>query len=849
MNARHNKLRQQSILVLVLFSFLFSIFSPAFAGNQSPLTTIEASYQRAYQAYLSSVVSGASSDEIQKNLDAYLKVYGEYLKTQSPKGPVQNPVTSSYSTGSGAALKTADQQALSATSIATGPQSLIKTTQSWLGKIFTKAKQILFGGEKNAMPLPEKILWNIGKALVPAFGVMFSAALLVSVSPLLMIFGGIAVGASLGGLLTYSYEKRMNSKYRETPKENGKIWRDVAVQAAVDAVIAPFNLATVGLFGMIGPTVGAAIGRVALTQAGLTFAGSAVSSGVGGLVKHAFATNYFHYPEKIASDEKKIDDMLDAHIAAGTTLSDAELKELDRLRADIDSMKSEDYTPADLGKDLKRAAVSAVISGFAGSVFADKAYTADSGRWADRIALKVFGTAAHGKQISALVSTVPVNFVSGVSGAALEKHFISQDILNLQSQQSQYQAGTIGHQYYDGLIRQMEAKRDSINLTNAGVDSMVNNFAIRAAQITVQGLKYNLVDAPQAKKQILDDKYRSQNPEWQKASGLYDKYQNVMKGIPNPVKFKSPVAYAKAQADYVKNLESARREWLGQCLNAQNVENQPNNQLLKQQIETQYDHDLKMNQILELGRLKGGMAHIDAMKTIIKDQNPKLQMNDQDLTKLACQAIAKSYSDKFTSCTTKVQEIEGTIKKYDDYKAGRLTLSDAEARSLEAQRDLISPSQYKAALVEKQVYELKSSNVRWDDVEKRMPEILAQSERMTLDKYGGNWGKVLIAEMYANGLAQYKYNPDGSVHFKDEMKNIAAKVPGMIESGVVNDYKTRVNNAIISSIIPANSAQQNVFERNMQSVAKTAITEGTGGIIDSVYGASKDKIIGGFSGH
>jgi len=587
----------------LVFFLLFNLILPAFGQNAEGLKFLEAKYRAAYLEYTNAVAQGKSYAEIQPKLDAYFEAYAAYKKACGPSA-VPQP--------SGESGEKISSQANSASESSEGNSGVVvpeketkNTVQSWFAKTFSSIKEKFFGKAGKEMPLFEKILWNIGKALIPTFGVMLTAAVLAPLSPVMMIVGGIVVGAGLGGLLTYAYEKRMNAKYRETPKEDAKIWRDVTVQATVEAIMAPFNLATGGLFGMVGPTVGSAIGKVALTQAALTFTGSALSANVGGLVKHLWAKHYFHIPEKIAAKEKEIDSILEKHLSDGTLLSEEEKKKVDQLHKEVQDLKGEDYTSEDVLKNLKRAAISATISGFAGSIVSDRFYTYETGRWADRISMKVFGSAAQGKAISSLVSTMPVNYLGGATNAMLEKSFVNQDIQSLRNEQKNYPPGTAAHEYYEGLIHELEVKRDSIKLSQAGLDSMLNNFAVRAAQLSVQALKYNLYDAPKEKQRVLDERYRQNDPEWKKANELYEKYQTRCKQIPDPRKFKSPIAYAKAQASYLKSVESSRRDWLKQCLVAKEAENRPDRQLIKQEIKAQYEKEVKLNQMLELGRLSG----------------------------------------------------------------------------------------------------------------------------------------------------------------------------------------------------------------------------------------------------
>ncbi|MFZ2955328.1 MAG: hypothetical protein WA705_00330 [Candidatus Ozemobacteraceae bacterium] len=847
---------RSKLVWVILFAFIFQNIVPLFAQTDAAIGVLFDKYKAAYTAYTGAVAQGSNSDVLEQKLNDYRLAYEAYNKAIYPsKGKTVSGGTASSDepagTSSNAAATpttvTAAPAQVASNSAAEIAKTEAKGPMSWFSKTFNDFKTVLLGEKGKQMPLWEKLAWNIGKALVPAFGVMLATALLAPLSPIAMIAGGVITGAALGGLMTYAFEKRMNAKYRETPKEDSKIWRDVTVGATVEAVMAPFNMATGGLFGMVGPTVGSAIYRVAATQAALSFAGAGLSSVAGGVVKHAWSKYYFKYPEKIKENEAKIDKILNDRMDSGTSLSESDVAELDRLRGEIDTMKGEDYSPDDFTKDMKRAAITAAISGFAGSVISDKVYSSQSGRWADRISVKVFGSAAQGKQISGLVSTLPVNFVGGGAQATLEKSFISNDIKTMREEQKGYPSGSPAYQYYENAVKSMEDKREGISIVGAGVDSMLSNFAVRSAQLSVQALKYNLYDGPKARQNAIDERYRQENPEWKKASDLYEDYQGALGKMPDIKKYRNPVTYAKAQANYLKQVENSRRAWLDQCSVAKGIENQPAQQALKTEIATTYDRDVKLNQMLELGRLSGGWEHLKAMKEVLKSQNPELaNLPDADLNQLAVQTIKNSYQGKSQEMGTKVAAYDDTMNKYEAYKAGRLKLSDSEAKTLAGQKALISPSQYKAALVEQKVYELKAQGTAWSKINAQMPDLLSSCEQQTMSKYGGNWAGVLTAEMYANGLAKYKYDPNGGANFATEFKKLAGQVPGMVQSGVINDYKAAVNSAIIGGILPQDVGKDDQFSKYMNTFAKTAITESNSNIIDGVYGSSRDAIFSSF---
>ena len=859
--------RNVLITWVLILAMLVQGFVPVLASDASPVAGLYSAYQRAHADYVKAVESQSSLDEISQKLEIFLDAQQAY---RAATGQSTSPSPVEFSQEASAQASQQNDQAGNvdasegqtetqlAQSTALAPEETEETLiaeqakEEWnLWRQF-KSKIVSFGmkmlgmsGDPNEMPMWERIAWTIGKSLLPSMGVVIATALLAPLSPVAMVIGGVVTGAALAGVMTYAFEKRMNARYRTVKKEDAKIWRDVTVQATVEAVMAPFNLATGGLFGMVGPTVGHAIGKVALTQAGITFVGRALSSQVGGAVKNAWAKYYFKYPEKIEANEARIDEILNEHLSSEKPFSEETVKELDRLRSELEMMKSETYSKEDAIKDFKRAGVSALISGFAGSVISDRTYNSTLGRWADKASVKLFGSVAKGKSIASLFSTMPVNFASGMTGAALEKSFINDDIKDLRGEQAAYAAGTPPWEYYERAVADKERARESINTTRAGFDSMLNIFAVHAARLSVDAIKYNVYDGPKARKAAVEQIYREKDPEWKKATQLQEKYESIKNSAPNPLRYRNPATYAKAVISYRKQLDAARNDWLKQAEVAHNAESQTQNIALKNEIKVNYERDVKLNQMLELGRLNGGQAHLEAMKKVLKVQNPELaEASDERLSELAALAIKKTYDDKFESSSKRAANIEEILEKRRQYKDGKLELTPEEAKLLGGHASVISPSQYKAALVEKYVYELKSQNARWSDVERRMPAILARAEKEMLAQYNNNWVSVMTAEAYANGLARYKYDPEGGVSFAEEMKKLVSKVPQMVKSNVLGEYTREVNKAITSNIIPSDPS--NDLERYLATFGKTAIDETTSKVVDSVYNASSEKIRSSF---
>lgn len=833
-------------ILLVILSFCFAnIVYPVYSQVSNEVQSKFYAYQNAYYNYKIALDSNASDEIKKQKLSEYLKAKQEY--------------ESLIKTGSNQTYNNAHDYNNSINNLSDEGKSFNKTEdfnsqlyqssqKNFVNTLPQKIQEFIKGKpNKKEMPLLEKIFWTIARALVPSIGVTVVTALLAPLSPVGMVIGGIVAGAIFGGLMTYAYEKRMNARYRDKPKEEAKIWRDITVSAVVEGIMAPFNLATGGLFGMVGPTVGNAIYKVAATQAIISFSGNILSSAVGGGVKNIWAKYYFKYPEKIASAERRIDEILLRHLYNGTQPTQEELKELQTLQKQIDEMKSEMYTDEDFIKDLKRYAVTSLISGFAGTIISDRYYTYETGRWADRISVKLFGSTSRGKTIASLLSTMPTNFASGIVNSYLEKSFINEKIQLAREKQKYYKPQSAGYIFYQNIIDNLQTKKDQIKPLQAGLDNMLNQLAVRSAQITVDALKYNLIDSPIQRKAEIEKRYRQQDPEWQKAKAIYEEYKKHVEQKPNPIKYRNVAKYLNDYKAWSQKTSELRKQWIDQCEKAQRAQNNPINQEIIKQIEQKYNQEIRLNQMLELGRLKGGEAHINAMKELLVFKDPKLaNLPYDELNKLAVQAIVESYKLKSELATKKVQSIEENFKKYNAFKNGEIQLSEDEANRLKAQILLTSPSAYKTALVEQKIYELKSNNTRWSEIRARMPQILAEAESKMLKQYGG-WGNVLLAEVYANGLAKFKYNPDGSVSFGKEFETIIKSIRNLTKKTLVDDFNNKINDKIINNILPKASEDDSKFEQIMSTYAKTTASTASRTLLELILNTSEKQLVSIFS--
>ncbi len=840
----------------MVVALLLQCVAPAFSGEDERIRALHDSYLRAYQVYNDAIVNRTDVEATQKALDDYLKARRAYDEAIGAAKSETVPSTGSVSAGSGesggadASTNTATGDPAPSVTPTTTDATTVSpvkenTAGSWFSKMFKKAKEALFGkaGEKK-MPLLERIAWNVGRSLLPSFATVLVTALLAPLSPVAMIIGGIVMGAASSGLLTYAYEKRMNAKYRETPIEDAKLWRNVTVDMVTQGVMAPFNMATGGLFGMVGPTVGKAVTRVALTKAAIGFTGATLASVVGGGVKKLWSEHVFHYPEKIANNQARINEILGNHLMNDRPLTDAEVAELTRLRTEIDAMKAEDYSFQDFKRDMKRAAVGAAVSDFAGTLVSTHFYDYSGGRWADKLSVKMFDNVSKGRAISDLFTSLPVDYFSGMTRGLLNKSFVTEDIKELEQYQAAFQPGTPAHEYYENLIKVKEGQREDINIWKEGLNTMGNNVANRSAQLAVQALKYNLYDGPKARKAAIEAQYHAGDADWQKANASFEKYQSLEQNPPNRKDFRSVKAYDAACAQYKTDLAAAKRAWVADAARAQSLDDSPAKRQAQDAVAQNFDRMQKLNQLVELGRLQGGIAHVAAVKNLLKAQKPELaQLSDHDLTGLAVQTIKASSDAKYQQLDTRLKETDALFEKYADMKAGKLKLSPDEAKLLQGQHDLISPSQYRAMWVERKVYEMKAQGARWNDIQNQMPTIMKQAEAANLSRYDNSWNKLMVAEIYANGLARYKYDPQGQVNFTKQARDLVSKAPQLAQAEFVNDFNSRVNSAITQNIMPLASKTDTPIDDYLSSFATNAATSGSGMLLNTVLDSSRSTFM------
>lgn len=692
----------------------------------------------------------------------------------------------------------------------------------WQRLVRELRERVLPGGSKKQMSLVEQVAWGVARSIIPTAAVLVLASL-VAMPLSMLVVGSIAIGAVTSAALTYFYERRMNT-FREKKKTNMEILRDVTVSAVADGIMAPFTMATAGLASTFGKAGAKVIIANAARGAALQLGGQTISSGAAGLVKRAWAKNYFHYDEQIQTLQKEADSLIANHSKPGDPpITQVEKDRLATISNMIADMKAQDYTMEDFQKDFKRAALSSVISGVIGT---SAAGIAASSKPASLASLKLFGDTSHAGAIANWVTSNPVAFIQGSSRAVLEKHFITQDIGEAVAVRDRYQKGTAAYQYYDQQVQRLQTQHESINPLKKGLEATVVNFAVQSVSLGVSLGKEKLIDAPRRDRAAINERYKEQSAEWKKASDFREKVTEFSeKNQPRPENYTDINKYIKDKLAYNRQLAKLEKEACRLEVTAAESQNLSANKEAFEKVTQEYYRDKQLDRNLEYARIMGQENYLKAFKVKLRSQDEKYaSMADDELTAFAKTEIA---SQNKIALERAQKDLDALNAKLDSYRAiknpngrnvnppeaikevleGKRELTSAEARAIEFQAAKISPSAYKAKLVNYEIAKMRVNGASDSQILSASDTIYARAEDQMLKKYGG-WSSVMYYEMSAKQLSNLKYSDDGTSSLKGTLfKLIGKEVPQKVEAGFVDHYRTEVNSAIRDQLMPGEVVQ------------------------------------------
>ncbi len=849
------------LLKILSLTIIFTILmmaggvNEALAQNQQAARTKTAVYEQmtgAYNNYVGLLKEGKeNSPEGSAAFNNYINLKTEYESLGGAAG-AGAPAIENAGAGSYGDI---------AASISTKGQNLFE-------KLLAKFKtDVLPGGNQKQMSLMEKIAWGLGKSIIPTAAVLAFAAF-APLSIGFMIAGSMLIGALSSGLMTYLYETRSNS-FRDKKKSGMEILRDVTVSAVADGIMAPFTMATAGLASTFGKASFKVILQNAVKGAGIQFVGQGISAGAGGLVKHQWAKNYFHYEEKINGLQDEANRIFLKHAMPGSEeLTQAEKDRLAAISNEIADMKAQDYNVEDFKKDLQRAALSSAISGVVGT--SASAMAANS-RAANLASIKLFGNTSRAGSIANWVTSNPVAFLQGSARAQLEKHYISKDVKDTMAERDKFARGSVPYNYYNNEVARLQARSASINPLKSGLEAAVVNFAVQSVSMGVSVGKEKIIDKPKRDKAAIQERFMETNKEWQQAAGARQKINEFkQENQPNPENYTDVAKYLKDKSAYNKAIDKMEREASKIELKALDAQRLPDNKKMFEEVKQQYYNEQQLDRNLEYSRILGQEKYLAAFKEKMKVQNEAYKnMSDDDLTAAASTEITRQNQLAFDKSKKELEIIDqrleaGRYVKGKDgkdaeapemlreYMEGKRELTPSEMRAIEFQAAKISPSGYKAKLVNVKIDEMRVSGASDAQIMKASDQIYADAEKKMLERYGNNWGSVMYSEFASRQLSNLKYNDEGKMSLWEQLKKLAGKAPVQAESEFVSHYRNEVNSALKDQLMPQsvisdpNGDNLGALFINTSASAlfdKVVIEEGSTRLFNSTYNGVKTTVV------
>lgn len=781
--------------MLLVSNILLVDLQPAWART---IQDVKTELDSAHRTYMDGVKSGSDPSGLFSRYESLLKEYND-LKAATPD-----------------------------TAAVTGSDG---RKDSLLTSLWTKVRGIFkapWVDGKKEMSTFEKVLWGVAKAVIPTLAVIAMAGL-VALPMTWMIVAAMATGGISGGLVNYFYEKRMN-KYRDedSRKSSMEIFRDVLVSGVTEAVMAPFNLLTMGMTGQL---VRHASTKMMLSyglKSGASyFAGKMLSNAIGGSVRWGFHRGVFKDHLKVTNMEREAERILARHEAPGSPpLTPEEKAILAGLDKEITRLKANDYSMDKFVLEAKTAAVGAVISGAGGTVLSKWAANSN---WAAGLSMKIFKDTAHTGMVSQWIMSNPTSFLTGAANAQLNRHFVDEDIARIQAKRDAHTTGSPIWQYYQDKAKTMETQRDNISPFKEGAKAMLSNFAIQSAMVGVAAIKTNAIDLPRQRNAEIQKRFMDQSSEGKRANDAQNRYDQLLKEKPALNEWQKYGGYKgvlKAREEYFKKLSLAKNEMYSARALADQAFKQAKGTDMLEQIRQNVDTDNKINRRLDLARYLGDEEYLEAWKYKVRMTPGNERKAPLEIEQMARESIRAEYASQAEKLGQKFEQFQDRYSKYKDIKdsamaddkagvanlawrkvaQGEKNLTSAELQAIEYQASNIPPSKLKTMWLDWQVAELKAGGATDLQIHQSIDGLAVQADDMVLDMYG-SWRGVLTAEVVAGMAGKIPYEDDGDIRLMDRISKVVTKdIPTKIEQGIINDYKARVNNEIKANILPVVSS-------------------------------------------
>lgn len=777
----------------ILFDLVGGGISAAFARE---IGQVKTELDAAHRQYMDGVKAGADATGLYNAYKALLEEY-DLLKSQEapPEQAVKDP--------------------------APGDENL----SGFLKRMLEKVNP--FTSTKTAMSKLEKVLWAVGKAILPTLAVLLFASM--AALPIgWMALGAMAVGGASGGLVNYLFEKRMNQFRPEgSKKSTAEIIRDVSIAGVVDAVMAPINILSAGWAGtMVRGVSQKVLMKYALKSGATYFAGRMVSSSLSGGLKRVWHREVFKDHLKVEHMEREVDRILAAHKAPGAPpLTASERQVLAGLESEIARLKANDYGWQNLRRDAGQALIGATISGFGGAYLSK---LGSSSPLAAKISMKLFKDTKHTDMVANWILSNPTTFATGSANAAMQKHYMATDIEALEKKRDAHPAGSPVHQYYADQAAALARQRDAIDPLAVGRNAMVDNLLIQSSIVGFAAVKANAYDLPKQRNELVKKNFYAEDETCRDYAAAKTKYEELSSAQVSRYKYLKEhgnlKGYAEATRDHATAVKAAHEEMLRKealAANAFETAKKGGTDFYKE-IAQRTEVDLKVERRLELARYLGDDDMLEAYKYKARMTPGNEGLPPAEIERIARADISSEYAKKASELQAQIDTAERKVREYHDLmnqgqegKSGpgqlawrgqaaeKSNLNMDQIRAIEYQAGSIPPSTYKMMIVKQRIYDLRAQGATNAQVAAASDAIYREADRVVLSSYNNSWMDVLRAEAVANLVKKIPYEDDGRVNLGQKIANILTReLPKKTQNELIGQYRAQLDAEIKANVLP-----------------------------------------------
>lgn len=687
---------------------------------------------------------------------------------------------------------------------------------------------------KKEMSKIEELAWSIGKAMLPTLAVMaLSAALVCPIG--WIVVGSVLAGAATSAIVTYAYEKRKNSFREDNKKPDAEIWKEVSINAAINGVMAPFNMITGGLLQTVGPLTAKTIATTAVKAGAINFAGSTVSNVVKGGVTNLWYNNYYKYGEK----EKELKAIIN-ELYKNQPLTPEEENLLVECLEELDSITEKKYTLDNFKQDEKAAFASAAITGVLGGMASR--FGAETSA-AKTLSSKLFGTTSKAGLISNAIVSNPFAFASGAASAQLQKERILKEIEENRLEQLKYAVNSSAWNYYEEKNRDLTNKYKSIKLEEAGKNAMIANASTQVAMVGVSLAKTRLIDLPQERKKLVQEAYEKDNPEWKRANDIREHLELKKALKPRPDDYKTRAEYQEALKYYSQDISDLKDLYNEAKITASIAQDTAENQIKIKELTTEVAAEMEYERQLQLAKALGKDSYIAFKEKEIAAKEENADLTPEQIKELAKESVTEGYFKASENSLKKLKQMErklatqntdlfgtleegedgkvfvvvkdemGAVVKRTEFKFGagasfkdRVTadtsdrLQDAEIEAVIRQvynaSSMVKPSTYRNEYVNMKVNELRGQGLTDRQIDSRLDAIVKEANTQTYQNFGSSWQNIAKSELLAAGLENARYD-NGAAPTLDK---IFSFVKGTLTSRTVSSIQSEFSSGVKSAI-------------------------------------------------